>query len=380
MNPRSKQRWRYHVVSNTRPTNPTTSGTPLSAMARRPSWGARRWALVPLVPGVLALFVLAPRSPTPAQRGASRSHHSEVKRWRRHPRKRASFVHDLQCPEKRSMNTMVKTARAISGTWLTGENAGARATLADVRAGLLHGVSLPEGDYVSGDAEEFRADTGESGAELLALLLPPPTVTSLYDGAVRESLAAVHSIARIGRQDTQSWEDLEHYIVDDNGGCTAIAAFLPRGCAVAASSDDPTRTFDAAAAIARAPLHLQAELSSLCALPIFQFQGKSLVTAVFWSEGDVFAGPEPWPVCYIYGGEIFRKELLDDEAWKAEFPEEYGASRSDADAIVQLARRSSAGRPIALSEQEIRFLVPPDSKHRAEAIDQLFSGGVFKAV
>lgn len=278
------------------------------------------------------------------------------------------------------MSTTGKTGRLVSGTWVAGENTGKRAIIEGVRAGGLCAHSLPEGALIFGNAEEFRADTGESGAELLALLLPPPTVASLYDGAIRESLAAVHSIARIGRQDTQSWEDLEHYIVDDNGGCTATAAFLPRGCVVAASSDDPTRTFDTSAAIARAPLHLQAELSSLCALPVFQFQGKSLVTAVFWAEGHVFAGPEPWPICYIYGGEIFRKEFLDDEAWKVEFPEEYGASRSDADAIVQIARRSSAGRPIALSEQEIQFLVPPDSKHRAEALDQLFSGGVFKAM
>jgi pretoxin HINT domain-containing protein len=69
MNPRSKRRWRYHVVSTTQATKPSTSGPPLSAMTRHSSWWSRRWALVPLVPvlGVLALLVLAPRGATPAR-------------------------------------------------------------------------------------------------------------------------------------------------------------------------------------------------------------------------------------------------------------------------------------------------------------------------
>lgn len=277
------------------------------------------------------------------------------------------------------MSFVAKMARTISGTWLTGKNSGARATLEDIRAGRLHGVSLPEGNYVSGAPEEFRADTGESGAELLALLLPPPTIASLHDGAIRESLAEVYSIARIGRQGTRGWESVAYYTVDDNEGCVAVAKFLPGACVAAASSDDPTRSFDTAAAFALAPPNLRAELASLCALPIFEVAGASTVTTIFWSDGGFLQGPEPWPTCYIFGGEIFQRELLDEEAWKTEASEHYGLEGFGAEAIVQMARRSSADRPGVLSEQELRFLVPLDSKHRTEALDQLFSGGFFKA-
>jgi pretoxin HINT domain-containing protein len=64
MNPRSKRRLPRHLASNRRPTSPTTSGAPPCALARRPSWRARLWALVPLVPvlAILALLVLAPRA------------------------------------------------------------------------------------------------------------------------------------------------------------------------------------------------------------------------------------------------------------------------------------------------------------------------------
>jgi hypothetical protein len=277
------------------------------------------------------------------------------------------------------MSALREDERGIHGTWIAGENTGERATIKEVRAGWLYAHRLPEGTPVSGDAAEFRADTGETGMALLERLLSRPKVASLFNGAMRESLAAVYSIARVGRDDTHGWEDTDRYIVGDSEGCTAIAAFLPAGCVVATSNKDPSRKFDTSAALAVAPPTLRAELAALCALPVFQFQGRSAITAIFWSEGEFFEGPEPWPNCYIFGGEIFHHELLDEEAWKARFPEWHSSTREEAEAIAQIARRSSRGCPTALSAQEIRFLVPPDSKHRDEALDQLFSGGVFKA-
>jgi hypothetical protein len=140
----------------------------------------------------------------------------------------------------------------------------------------------------------------------------------------------------------------------------------------------PASSPPVATTIALAPPKLRAGLDSLCQLPIFEFGGPPRITAVFWSEGEYFQGPEPWPSSYTFGGEIFRSELLDEETWLEAFAEERESHRRVAEGIVKIARRSLAARPVVLSRQEMALLIPPDSKHRNEAIKELLDGGIFE--
>jgi len=82
---------------------------------------------------------------------------------------------------------------------------------------------------------------------------------------------------------------------------------------------------------------------------------------------------------YLFGGELFRCELLDDEAWKAEAADQYDLNEDVAAAIIQIARRRQTPRQIImLTGEESALVLPPDSEHRAEAIEQLTRSDVFK--
>jgi hypothetical protein len=52
-----------------------------------------------------------------------------------------------------------------------------------------------------------------------------PLWRSLFRGAVRESLAAANSVARIGLQETRAWERPIQYVVDDNEGNAGVVEF-----------------------------------------------------------------------------------------------------------------------------------------------------------
>lgn len=101
------------------------------------------------------------------------------------------------------MSTFSPVRTPIIGRWISGENAGGRGSIVDVRAGNIYTLAA-DGGRAFGRANFFRADTGESGDQLLALLLPRPGVSALYRGAIREALAAAYSVAKMGLL-TPSW-------------------------------------------------------------------------------------------------------------------------------------------------------------------------------
>lgn len=264
----------------------------------------------------------------------------------------------------------------IAGEWTSGPNAGLRGVATDVRAGVLYATG-PDGILRIGSPEDFRADTGESGDQLLEILLPWPHHSTLFQGAVRESLGAAHSVALIGQQDTRAWDRPNRYIVDDNEGNAAVVQFLPGACVSAASSHDAARVLDPAKAIVTAPAGLQDALAPLLDLPLLEFDHCPRITAVFWSHDATLAGHEPWFRTYLFGGEIFRRELMSDDAWRAESFEHYGLNNSISMTITQIVRRALPREVVVLTKEEETLLFPKDSKFRDEAIEQLVSGGVF---
>jgi hypothetical protein len=264
----------------------------------------------------------------------------------------------------------------VSGEWTSGPNAGLRAAIFDIRAGMLYTVG-PDRTQIIGAPDDFRAGTGESGDTLMERLLPWPNRSALFHGAIREALADAHSVAMVGQQDTRAWDRRDCYIVDNNEGDTGAVRFLLGACIGAVSSHDPTRPFDHITAIVAAPSELQEDLSSLCMLPLFDFGGRPRITAVFWSDGDSLCGPEPWHISYQYGGELFRRELLSDELWQEEAAEHYELIMAITTMIIGIAKRATPRQLIMLTEEESTILFPKDSDYHNEAIEQLVNGNVF---
>lgn len=76
------------------------------------------------------------------------------------------------------------------------------------------------------------------------ILLPSPSMSVLFRGAARETLAAAYSIARIGRQDTRAWDRPDRYIVDNGEGDSALIQFRADACVGAVSCHAPSRPFN----------------------------------------------------------------------------------------------------------------------------------------
>jgi hypothetical protein len=265
----------------------------------------------------------------------------------------------------------------VAGKWLSGPNSGSRARVLDILAGRLQ-TELPEQTVVSGPPSDFRADTGESGDDLLALLLPWPRLDDFFRGVVRESLASANSLARIGRQSTSAWDAPNGYIVNDGEGGQAYVSFTACGCVAAANSCEFARDFDYEAAVAQAPDDLREALRTVCQLPFFQWEGRPQITAVFWGLPETLGGPEPWPTIYVSGAEVVRRELLSEESWRTESAAHNDLTESTVDVIVQIARRAVVTQPTTLTKAELAQLVPPGSAHYEEAVEEILGGGAFR--
>jgi len=238
-------------------------------------------------------------------------------------------------------------------------------------------VRRRDGTVLTGSPNEFVAATGESGDNLLSALLKPPRVSDLLHGAVREALAEVYSLAMIGRQDTRAWDAPDQYIVDDNEGNGAIVKFLSEGCVAAIACHDPTRLFDVGSVASSVPPNIANALAATTALPFFS-GANSQITAVFWTRGDVIESLEPWYLTYRYGGEIFRRELLEDEYWESEAEEHYDLDVRTAKTIVELAhKRGHIQDVVRLTETDMDSIVPPAAPYREEALAELMTSGTF---
>ena len=266
----------------------------------------------------------------------------------------------------------------ISGQWIAGPNAGERSTLSEVRAGLIFGLRA-DGSRIFGDPEAFVADTGETGEAVLRLLLPNPKASTLVRGAAREALAAAYSVATLGRQETRAWDQSYIYIIDNGEGDVGVVQFDLHGASGAFSNHhfQLQRKFAAHDAVALAPVAHQGTLRSLVNLPIFQQNERSAITSVFWTDNGLLCGPEAWHKVYTFGCELLRHELLEDHDWAVEASEYYALSSSLVATIIQITDRLVPLNPLPLKREEFVALVPQDAPFHADAVDQLFSGGVF---
>jgi len=205
-----------------------------------------------------------------------------------------------------------------------------------------------------------------------------PRVSALFHGAIREALGQAYSIARIGRQDTRTWEDKQRYIVDDNGGSAAAVRFFgANSCVAAVSSHYANEVLDVEWAIGAAPPELQDALRELGELPLLMFGDEPRVTAMFWGDGERLTGPEPWPSVYKAGGDLLRSELLSDKSWSRD-AEVYSLTEPVANAIILIAARAVPGQPVKMSREELELIVRSGSEHEKDALDDLTSGGVFE--
>lgn len=266
--------------------------------------------------------------------------------------------------------------RHIPGHWISGKNVGRIGVLVDFAAGLIYARGS-DGTLTMGQPDEFAAASGESGEDLLNAAMPWPSWRNLFHGAVREALAAVHSVAKIGIQDTNAWERPLRYVVDNNEGDAGLIEFSVDGAVAATSCHDPNRPFDSAEAIECAPLNLQDTIRRLCDAPLLR--SAPGVSAVFWTEGEFVQGPEPWPRIYKFGAELFRNELLPHTAWQTEGALQYALTPELTDLVIAIANRATIRTPVVhVTERELDALIASGSLYAAEARALLLSDGIFE--
>lgn len=264
-------------------------------------------------------------------------------------------------------------SREIAGHWTSGPNAGQPGIVLEVRAGHLFGLNA-DGTYAFQSPDAFRAETGETGERLLEMLLPRPTASQLYTGMIREALADATMKAFSGPAETNWWEKSYSYIANNGEGDGFVVQLVSDGLVGALACHDNVRTLDLREDLV--PLEQRAALAALLELPYLLTTGSG-ITAVFWTQDGYLASGEPWHQTYIFGGELMRRELLDDEAWLIEGAEYYGLSDEKTSAIVAVSSRARPRQPIVLTEEEIALLLPEDAPHRVDAAQQLFEAGVF---
>ena len=204
-------------------------------------------------------------------------------------------------------------------------------------------------------------------------ILERPTLAALRHGALREMLANACSTARIGRQQTRDWEDLETYIADDNEGRVAVARFVGGACIVAAFSDDPCRDYDISLAVSQVPPELGEAAEEIVELPIFDG-----LTAIFWASEGAMTSGEPWHETYSYGGDIFANEFLPDSDWIATCGVgDYDFSEDLACRIVEVSARPPVGGATRLHPEDVESMFPA-GPFAAQALAELYSCGLYK--
>jgi hypothetical protein len=261
----------------------------------------------------------------------------------------------------------------INGHWIEGPNAGRASTVFDVRAGMLYGV-LADGTPTFGAPDGFLTEFGEQGEALLDRLLPRPVASNFFLGMVRESLAAVHSTAIFGRQDTRAWERSDRYLVDDGEGNAAVVQLTAHGLVGAVRCHDPQRSLQVS--MAPVPENQRYILKGVLALPILSGDAPP-VSAIFWTENGVLTSAEPWYKTYHFGGEIFRRELLDEEGWGRESAEHHELDSAAVAAIIAISRRAIPLHSLRLTSEEIGMVLPRDAPCWSEAMEQLSGSGMF---
>ncbi len=267
-------------------------------------------------------------------------------------------------------------AGPLSGRWRT-RSRSRPVHVIDFRAGNLVTVD-DSGTREFGPPGSFQAESGESGNELMALLLPNPTTQQLYRGCLREALASVWSSARLGHVETRSWETQNDYIIDNNEGCLAFIQFIEDTCIGVVYSSDPARQYDIRTAIAAMPEQLKQPAQRVACLPLFHWNDRPRHTALFWGEGGKGVGAEPWHVVYKYSGDILRGELLAKSSWCREAAEYYDMPGDVAAWIWRVTQHEMLpASQMAIEVELARELIPSDAPYAAIALEAVTSGGAF---
>ena len=103
------------------------------------------------------------------------------------------------------------------------------------------------------------------------------------------------------------------------------------------------------------------------------------MTGIFWTEGELLAGPENWQDIWWSGAELFEHELMDDDAWREPGATYYGLNADVVEVAITLARRAEVRRPLLrLTPSELEQLVPASSQHRKAAMEVLFAQGMLE--
>ncbi|MEZ4306570.1 MAG: hypothetical protein R3F14_00770 [Polyangiaceae bacterium] len=158
-------------------------------------------------------------------------------------------------------------------------------------------------------------------------------------------MAAVHSVAELGTQDTRAWEAPLRYVADDNQGNVGVVEVREAGLVGAVSARTTVRPLECPRAARFAGADWQREaLTSLCELPLLN-EGAG-VTAVFWTVNDLIEVPEAWEIAWESGLALFRRELLVDADWEVEGAEHYGLSSDLAQLAIGIARRAAIRIPL----------------------------------
>ena len=218
--------------------------------------------------------------------------------------------------------------------------------------------------------------SGQTGWDVLLEVLVPPTSDELRYGAIRESIAAVRSVALHGFSETRAWDGPDDYIVDTGEGSAGVVRFDGDSCFGALVCLDPRRDFSVQKALLGAPPSVALLARGVLGLP-FLIQNMAPITGVFWGDKGVLSSNEDWPVLYKYGGEILRRELLADETWTYEIEADLSLESGVASEIVMLARTRFERRgPVQIREELWHELAPRDSAHFDDAAKLLSELGI----
>lgn len=264
----------------------------------------------------------------------------------------------------------------IHGHWIHGRNAPRAGVVLDFDEGeLVSSCDQEPGASLSGAANEFLSDTGESGEEMLIRLLRPPLLDALRYGALREAITFASYVAVEGFGETRAWEN-DSYVVDSGEGSCGIVRFTGDSCVAAMTNYTPHRSYDVVSHVAQAPARLQEELRHLCAAPMLNSEHQRDVSAVFWAVDGVLAGAEPWPTLYQFGAEMLRREMLTDSDWRDEAHWNCESMPLVLDSAIRVARRLVTTPSAALLDIEQSKLLPQGAPNISEARDLLSAAGV----
>lgn len=253
--------------------------------------------------------------------------------------------------------------KPATGAWRTSAHGASPVQTVDYRAGNL--ITRDEGGCVQyGPPSDFQAADGRDGLALLDELMPPPSVEALHHGAVREALANYAWTSQHGFEDTRSWESESQYIATDGEGNHAVIYFTVERAAVSVGfghdSGQPALTPEV---FGHAPSEIRASLARLSELAMFSFGEKQLYNSVFWSSGGRVRSYRSWPSEYTAGSDIFRRELLGDDAWLEEASEYYEHPDALLEKIVSLSKKAVVGAHVSATRAELDKIVSPSAPH-----------------